>query len=1020
MLTAVLAVCTFSSHAHALKGDANGDGVVNVHDSRLVADYLVGNVLSIPRPEDADVSGDGQTTTADALLILQFAKGLRTSFDFQAPLVLTVLPAVGSTNVLLTTNVSIFFSEPISPTSLSGSLTIRDVASGLPVPGRIERSQEGVIATFFPDQPLNPLTTYRVDVTTGVMDNEDNPLQQAFSGTFQTQALGTGILISTNNLSAPVGSLLPQPLVFKAVDASGSLVKQVPVTFKANMGSGFFEPSGLRQVTVLTNDNGLAQASFRLGKEAVVHTIDIGAVGFSAVPVYSASALPTAAVNLRIYSGNGQNGAPGGIAPLPLIVQASDEGGNSIAGTMVTFNITQGQGNFAGQPTATIPTDSSGTASVFFTFGPSPGVVQVQARFPDMRGQAPVFSMLDLLPQPSSPTVITGRVIDAQTLQPLSHIYVYVAETPSTWDWTDQNGAFRLPVTPGPHIVDVDGFESGIVGGQLYPVVAVPVNAVEGQENHISMPVILPRMEQDSYLDVSDTQGGTLTIRSNQTWQMYVAPGQVRFANGGRTGRLYVAAVSPDKIPMPVAGGKNSRFFDTVQPLNVVFDPPAQVSFPNTDNLPPGTITDIFTLSYTSGTFIRTGRARASEDGRVVTSLPGEGITQGGWHNAPDPDTQPTTCVEVVVDLGPGVESAVMTLFGQSAVGVLRPLSDFPVSGLPDLPSFVWEFQLCNVSANMTPFSPFFTWLGGPRAPPPAPDRPPFNQPPPKPKPNPPPPSPDPSPDSGKTKIISFNTIPLPHAVRAGESFTLTASITVETGSPEGLTIKFVARNPERIYLTNGGKATTNASGVATISGKVLHTASTETEEEVEVIIDDEINPNWLLSALVTALLIQSIEVRLEFEIDSTALFDMRSNVGNNPIIRGFLGLARDADEPNLWISPRVLQEYLDPVNKDTGEPILIGAAERADRDQMLTTFGIFKDSRVPRSDYVNRFFSVNSVVFSNPGDAEILASAAEHKRVLITADNASINVYEQNINRLPIMKFLYFPKNGSPPVIRP
>lgn len=689
MLTAALAICVFVvSPAHALKGDANGDGQVNVQDARLVADYLVGNVLSIPRPADADVSGDEQITTADALLILQFAKGLRTTFDFQSPLVLTVLPAVGSTNVLLTANISVFFSEPISTNSLSGALTVKNAATGLAVLGRIERSQEGVIATFFPDQPLSPLTSYRIDVTTAVNDNEDNPLQQAFSGTFQTLALGTGILVSTNNLSAPINELAPQSVVFKALNSAGLPVRQVPVTFTARMGSGIFEPSKNRQITVLTNDAGVAQASFRLGGEAVLHTVEIAAVGFSTVPKFTALALPLPAVNLRIYSGNSQNGAPGTTAPFPLIVQATDAGGNSVAATPVTFAISQGQGSFGGQPTAVVPTNSSGTAQTLFTFGATSGTISVQASFPGMIGQAPDFSLLNLMPQPSSPTVITGRALDAQTLKPINHIYVYLVDNPTTWDWTDEFGAFSLTTTPGSHVVSVNGFESGPIGGNLYPVIAIPVNAVEGQVNDIGMPALLPQLDPQSYIDVSDTQGGTLTLRANTLWQMYVAPGQTRFANGTGTGRLYVASVPSDRIPMPVAGGKTSRFFDTIQPLNVVFDPPAQVSFPNSDNLPAGTVTDIFTLSYTSGTFVRTGRGQVSEDSRVVRSLPGEGITHGGWHNAPSPRPDPTTCLDGAVEdsEGKGIPACTVTYAGIS--------SETDENG---------NYRFCNIPTNSPP-----------------------------------------------------------------------------------------------------------------------------------------------------------------------------------------------------------------------------------------------------------------------------------------------------------------------------
>ncbi len=664
MAAAMLAV---TSPVRAFIGDVSGDGRVDTLDARLIAGFLVGTSTSVPRPENADVNNDGLITTADALLIMQVSKGLRTSFASNALEVLAVMPSSGTTGVQLTANFSVFFSEPVLSGSLNG-ITLTDMVTSLPVAGSFTPSQDGVIATFVPEQPFSPNRLYRINVTTAVKDNGGQALVQAFQSTFQTQVLGTGILVSTNNLSAPINELAPQTVVFRALNNLGVPVKQVPVTFTARMGSGVFEPSKSRQIVVLTDDTGFARSDFRLGGEAVLHTVDVSAVGFSTVPKYTALALPLPAANLRIYSGNSQNGAPGTTAPFHLIAQATDAGGNPVAGTTITFSVIQGYGNFGGQPTAAAPTDSSGTARASFTFGTTTGPISIQASFLGLAGQSPTFSLLNLALQPSSPTVITGRAIDASTLLPISHIYVYLVDNPSIWDWTDEFGAFILTTTPGSHVVSVNGFESGPIGGVQYPVIAIPVNAVQGQINDIAMPALLPQLDPLSYIDVSDTQGGTLTLRADPRWQIYVAPGQARFANGTGTGRLYVASVPPDRIPMPVAGGKTSRFFDTIQPLNVLFDPPAQVSFPNADNLPAGTVTDIFTLSYTSGTFVRTGRGQVSEDGQLVRSLPGEGITQGGWHNSPSPRPDPTTCVNgtIVDQSGYPRIGCTVTLFGNS------------------------------------------------------------------------------------------------------------------------------------------------------------------------------------------------------------------------------------------------------------------------------------------------------------------------------------------------------------------
>ncbi|MBN2532351.1 MAG: dockerin type I repeat-containing protein [Spirochaetales bacterium] len=66
-----------------LRGDVNGDGLINIVDAYLVAWYVlygeiwVGGVFI---EENADTNGDGTITIIDALLIAQYSTGLITGF----------------------------------------------------------------------------------------------------------------------------------------------------------------------------------------------------------------------------------------------------------------------------------------------------------------------------------------------------------------------------------------------------------------------------------------------------------------------------------------------------------------------------------------------------------------------------------------------------------------------------------------------------------------------------------------------------------------------------------------------------------------------------------------------------------------------------------------------------------------------------------------------------------------------------------------------------------------------------
>ncbi len=632
------------SPLQALVGDVNLDDEVTKADSDLIANFIVGNVSSLPSPDNADVNRDGKVDVADGLIILQFVRGLRENLGGPPLQVTAVNPSDGQRGVPATALINVYFSNPIATGTAKGeSVRLTDIASGLPVPLDLAFSQGNLVATLKPRAALESSRDYEVQVSTGLRDKTGSRLAALFRSRFTTAGTGSLEKVAGDNQTALISSLLPIPLAVRARGPSLEPLAGVPLTFKVEMGDGKLYPSGLRSQELVTDSEGLAAVPWSFGGQVATQTVVVSGAGLSNTITFSGFSRPRNAVLLRVVSGSNQNSSPGDTLALPLIVKSMDEGGNAVEGTSVTFSLSQGQGNFLGQPQAMRVTDSSGMAESSFAIGLTTGFVQVQASFDGMQGRAPIFSIRSLEGRPATPTAIVGTVINERN-ELLPGIRVYITTPVYMRVLTDQNGSFRLePVLPIAQTLTVDGFRSGLVNGKAYPRVSYPITAIEGRDNSIGMPAILPALDPESFVDVSETQGGTLTLRSNPLWKLVLQPGQAKFADGTRTGRLQVQFVPPDKIPMPVSEGKISRFFDTVQPPNAIFDPPAYVTFPNVDNLPPGTITDIFTLDYVSGAFLKTGRGRVTEDGTVVESLPGEGLTQGGWHLAAPPVPEPQT-----------------------------------------------------------------------------------------------------------------------------------------------------------------------------------------------------------------------------------------------------------------------------------------------------------------------------------------------------------------------------------------
>jgi hypothetical protein len=106
--------------------------------------------------------------------------------DEVRPTVIASAPDQEAFNVALNRTLSVRFSEPMDPDTLSDtSFTVFDGAT--PVEGTV--SYMGVTATFAPDVNLDPSTLYTATVTDSATDLAGNALSEDFSWTFTTGTL---------------------------------------------------------------------------------------------------------------------------------------------------------------------------------------------------------------------------------------------------------------------------------------------------------------------------------------------------------------------------------------------------------------------------------------------------------------------------------------------------------------------------------------------------------------------------------------------------------------------------------------------------------------------------------------------------------------------------------------------------------------------------------------------------------------------------------------------------------------
>jgi len=252
------------------------------------------------------------------------------------------------------------------------------------------------------------------------------------------------------------------------------------------------------------------------------------------------------------------------------------------------------------------------------------------------------------LPRPTS--IVTGAVL-ASDGAPLPGVGVSIAGTTISTT-TDALGQFRLTGVPvGVRALLVDG--STALDPRTFPPLSFGLHVEEGLDAGLRRPIYLPPVDMATATEVAVDDEGRATathvitstaIADDGTplMQLTIPRGtRVTFASGTPS-PITISPVPTNKVPMALAGGKGSLSYFTVQPHDLHFDPAAPVRYANMAGLPPGFAVDMMSFDHDAGRYVSRGPGQVSADGKAIESLPGSGLTEGGWH-APGFDTESTT-----------------------------------------------------------------------------------------------------------------------------------------------------------------------------------------------------------------------------------------------------------------------------------------------------------------------------------------------------------------------------------------
>jgi len=271
---------------------------------------------------------------------------------------------------------------------------------------------------------------------------------------------------------------------------------------------------------------------------------------------------------------------------------------------------------------------------------------------------------------PSGESSISGRLLDTNdfvlgTETPIVGATVSVLNT-NLSTISDASGFFTLTgIESTAPVIDMDTSTAlPGPGGVTYAGFRELIDIEPCQVLMVERPFFLPRIDESSLTTV-DPNAETVVINANIGVILTVPPHTAMMNGMEFTGQLSISEVPGGLAPAALPGNLQPGLLITIQPVGVVFNTPAPITFPNTDTLAVDGVLDIWSLDPNAGQFVVVGRGEVSSDGTSVDTTFG-GVRAADWHFALPSAAE----IEWELLFGPFAPFLAQAIRGSSEVGV--------------------------------------------------------------------------------------------------------------------------------------------------------------------------------------------------------------------------------------------------------------------------------------------------------------------------------------------------------------